>query len=171
MSSLRRLVLGLALAAGPPAAVVGQERPPTAEPTIPELIRQLGVDKFREREAAQRALLARDGVFKPLLQALQTLNPEGQRRARSILEANGQRQTNRFVRYAKDGRIDLLVEWSASAGEWIKSERLWQGIVDVGWEIVGRSLSDYDVRTWEQRQFPPLSRTAGNVKILVGIPT
>ena len=63
-----------------------------------------------------------------------------------------------LVRYAKAGRIDLLAEWSASAGDSVNADSLWQGVLDAGWELVGRSLSDYDVRTWEHRGFPPRMR-------------
>src|SRR5437763_7190281 len=105
MPSVRRLVLALALAGGLSAAAA-QERPPVAD-----LVRQLESDKFREREAAQRALAARDDAAGPVRRALPTLTPEGQRRAKLVLEAQGQRQTTRFARYARDGRIDLLVEW------------------------------------------------------------
>ena len=152
MPPIGRLVLALVFAGGLPVAVVGQ-KPSPAEVPVADLIRQLESDKFRDREAAQRALSARDDAAGPLRLALPTLSAEGQRRAKIALEAIGQRHAARFVRYARDGRIDLLVEWAAAA-DGAKAELLWQGVLDVGWEVVGRSLNEYDVRNWERRQFP-----------------
>src|SRR5262245_55610978 len=122
MLKLHRLVVAITIACPTPASVAAQDIRPAA--TVPELIRALDAEKFRDRQAAQRALAARDDADTELRQALRTLGAEGQRRAKAILEASAERQTNRFVRYARNGRIDLLAQWSASAGEWIKPESL-----------------------------------------------
>src|SRR5437763_15816368 len=97
MPSVRRLVLALALAGGLSAAAA-QERPPVAD-----LVRQLESDKFREREAAQRALAARDDAAGPVRRALPTLTPEGQRRAEHVPEPQGQPPTTRLAPARRDG--------------------------------------------------------------------
>src|SRR5262245_5508926 len=113
------------------ACADGQE--PTKPSTV-DLIRQLGSERFREREAAHQALLARNEALPELRRLLPTLNAEGRRRANAIVEEMFHRRTKQILKYARDGRVDLLVEWSALAGKQIDPEEFWQCVLDIAWE-------------------------------------
>jgi hypothetical protein len=126
----------------------------TRRPT-PELLRLLGSDQFRERDAAQRALEKRDEAFAEIRRARSTLNAEGRRRVDAILAAMATRRSAQFVKYAHEGRIDLLIEWTQVAPNCVSDADYWSCVIDLANEVKKRS--NFDVRHDLGRPFPPRS--------------
>src|SRR5262249_31090951 len=134
--SISRSIIPLLLAVFSAHHVNGEE---PGRPSTTDLIRQLGSDRYRERESAHNALLKRDDAIPQIRRSLPTLNAEGRRRASSILDLFFQRRTQRFLRYGREGRVDLLVEWSALAGPQIDAQAFWQCVLDVAWEHIEKT--------------------------------
>jgi hypothetical protein len=112
-----------------------------ARPSDSDLIRQLGSSQFRVREAAHQALLKRDEAAPEIRHLMPSLDVEGRRRARAILEVMVHRRTKRILQYAREGRVDFLVEWSAVGGSQIDGEAFWQCVLDVAWDHLRKSQS------------------------------
>src|SRR5262249_10487533 len=113
------------------SVVFAQERPDPSQQSTADLIQQLGSTRFRERDAAHSKLLTRDDAYPDIHRARPALNAEGRRRADAILDVMGQRRMKQFLDYGREGRVDLLVEWSSVAGDKIDSEEFWQCVFDV----------------------------------------
>jgi PDZ domain len=135
--------------AGSISSVPAQEQPKST----PQLIKELGSNQFRDREAAEKALRARDEAYPYIRRALPDLSLEAQRRANSILRGMEDRRTKRFVQYGRERRVDLLVEWSSLHGVRMDAESLWQCVLELGLEQLKRSGRDEIIREWE-KDFP-----------------
>src|SRR5262249_24796271 len=70
------------------------------------------------------------------------------------LDAILQRRITSILKYARAGRIDLLVELYALVGSRIDAETFWQCVVDVSWELLKESLTEEELRLWEKGRFP-----------------
>ncbi len=154
---MNRLKIGLAflliaaIAFTRHAAWAQEKSKPTQLP-IPELISRLDSAKYREREMAQQALLARDEAYPHLRRSLSTLSAEGQIRARAILEVLEQRRSKQFLQYGREGRVDVLVEWSGIAGAKLGPGAFGQCVLDIAWGVLSRSKTETGTQEW--KDFP-----------------
>src|SRR4051812_15887360 len=124
-----RLISMLMLELFPLAEGRASAEEPSRVPTA-DLLRGLDSSKFQERDAAQKELLKRDADQAQIRRLLPALGAEGRKRASSILDVMTQRRTKRFLEYGREGRVDLLAEWSAFAGNQIDQEAFWQCTLD-----------------------------------------
>lgn len=141
------LILQFAILLSPSARAQDQKQ---AQRSVPQLIERLGSARFREREAAQKELLSRDEAYPDLRRALPMLNAEGRRRANAILDVMTRRLTKRFLQYGREGRVDLFVEWSGSAGKKIDSKEFWDCVIEIGLKQLKRTASQRAIREWEE---------------------
>ncbi len=150
--------------AGFSSPVSAQERP-KPEPSIPQLLHQLGADRFAEREAADKLLRSRDNIYLEVRRALPGLNAEARRRASAILEAMDFQRMKRFLQYGREGRVDVLLEWSSVVGNRLIADEFWQCVLDIGWSQLDKSASegrpgrrdnDFPPRTMKQFRNDPL---------------
>jgi len=150
-NTMRRWIILLTLmTAGPSGVAPGQEGSKSEKQKISELINQLGVDKYRDRESAHQALLARDDAYPELRRALPTLNAEAQRRVRLILTEFDRRRVKLFLQYGREGRVDLFIEWSSLIGKNVDPEIYWQCALDIAWNLLKQSRNETEIRDWEK---------------------
>src|SRR5262249_26085756 len=123
----------LALAAIQLCCPGNTQEPRKSQTPTAELIRQLDADRFRDREAAHRELLKRAEAPALLHRSLPKLDFEGKRRAAAIIEAFVKPRRDQVLRFARDGRVDLLAEWSALVGSDIDPAEFWQCVLGAGW--------------------------------------
>jgi hypothetical protein len=103
------------------------------------LIRRLDADRFLDREAAHKELLKLGEAPALLYRALPELDVEGRKRATEIIESAVSRRADRIFRYARDGRIDLLVEMSVLTGRRIDPAELWDCVLHTAWRELDAS--------------------------------
>jgi len=126
--------------------------------SITELIQFLNSDSPEDRDWATRILLDREEAVPALRRALKTLRPESEKRAKQILHDLANRQLERYHQYARQGRVDILVAWLGAGEEDLDREKLWQAVLDAGWDVLERARPKSP--TWDQfgyRDFPPSS--------------
>ena len=113
-----------------------------AQPTVEELIRDLGSDEFEVRERATKLLKDREDEARgPLEKALGCSDPEIARRAKDLLEFYDTRfllhRVKRIVQFGKGGQVDLMVDGITSLGqESFRHDEVWQTVTSLTTEIL-----------------------------------
>lgn len=122
-----------------PIPALGQEKARVEEKSIRELVQQLASPKYEEREAATKALLSLDEALPQLKRALKSENAERARRAKIVLMAIANRSQPKYAEYARQGRIDLLVELLAVSPETLDTRVCWVAVHDFARDLLRRA--------------------------------
>ena len=140
MRTTTRIILALlaGTSIAPGTVLLAQGPLPPSRKSIAELVQMLGSPRFQERESATQALANRDEAAPLLRKALNSSSAEVVRRAKVALDGINNRMLRRFVKYGKNGRIDLFVEWVGSAEGVLDQRALWQGVIEIGSELLSR---------------------------------
>lgn len=119
------------------------------------LIEKLASPRFAEREDATKKLSLREDALPHIRRALKSSNPEIARRAKVILAAIEHRTLDKFLGYGRDGRIDLLCEYLASRQSDADREKIWQGVIDIGVQMLQRARPQAKPPpAWEEKKLP-----------------
>jgi hypothetical protein len=144
----RLTVVGLML--GLIAAVTAADDPPRAVPDVAALVRRLGSEDFREREAASAELAALVVAEPPaeLLAALRSPDPEVRERAakaiKAIRAAAALRPLPRGERFAARGQVDLYVASTADLKWKPEDDRLWLPPFNIGMKLMSLAEMNAD---------------------------
>lgn len=122
-----------------PVFVGHASEPQPEEKSVNELIQFLSSSRYAERESASKALQRRTGALLELRAAAKKADGESLRRLRQIVTAIESRRMARFIQYAKDGRLDVFIDWMALCEEPVDQMVYWQGVLDIGQDLVRRS--------------------------------
>jgi hypothetical protein len=154
-NSLLRVMLAVLLAHCTANLPVVCEEPRCDQRSIEGLIKSLDSKDFRERDKASRDLGKRDEAFLDLHLALPNLSAEGKNRANRILREFAVRKTPRILKYARDGRVDLLVEWLDISDQASHSQAPWQCTLDISRDLLMNTLPRSEFRDWtNEHNFP-----------------
>jgi hypothetical protein len=147
LPSLLAACLLAALCAGrwaPPGR--GGESAPS-EPDAARLVRDLGSDDFKAREAAARKLLEYEAPPPALRAALKSGDPEVARRAGRIIREITRREENaalgRLTDLARRGEVDRFIELLARRPKWADEDACWQAVAELNGKLLDLPMEKY----------------------------
>jgi len=148
------LVVLLSLALSFMSGALATEPVKPAPTPVSQLIDALGSPYFAAREAAAKELLQRDDALPKLRRAQASPNAEVARRSRVLVDALTNRSLSRYLAYGRTGRIDVFVEWIGLCDGPIEKTPLWQGLLDIAWDLLRKARSPDEAPLWAARGFP-----------------
>src|SRR5262245_8279094 len=133
------IAVGLLIVPGSWSPGFADDTPSADRRTVHELIELLSDRNFREREMAMEALKDRNDAVPMLRRVSKTGSAEAARRAKAILQVIVPRHMDHYLDYGRTGRVDIFVEWLGTCEENLDRDRLWQCVLDIGWEVLRRA--------------------------------